>query len=791
MTPSPAPHSPSEIDFAPLGHLPSNSGGRTIDIVHFALSIWKPLAIGLGGGILLGICAYLFRGPTYEADTRILVRAKSGVSTREVGGSLVGDRAEHVTLIRSDSIVHLALTEHGLAELPAYQASDDPIEDIIYSLKVTRSAGRDSSKDNVFDIVFTHRDPETARQTVTAIIDAYRTFLSQTLQSELHHSMQTSQQREAALRQEVKQLELEHARWRDGVPHIFRSAPVVNAQGSSLVQQNRWEQELDAVAKLIQDNFLARRDVEAKLSTLRNMLASGQPRDVIEFYIMHAIASTTTGSSGGGASGGGGGGAGILAGPPAKTTLDTDLMKARMQEAMLLHLVGPDHDSVKKARRQIETILGFYRQHGLAPPQLQPLPHDPRGQGLAIASGVNLPQMYEKMLENQLEFLSNQEAALREQLDESEQKAKQAALLELEDQRRKEEIAAKKKELERLVTDIADFMAGQDSEGFLVQPIAQVRVGRSLKQLLKLLGVFAAAGMCTVFGLAYFREWYDSSVRTPEEVRRAIGATVLGAVPHFLSRPNDRAVEQATGVSAALHYYHRPGSREAEAFRSIRTTLFAATKDSGHKVIQVCSPEPGDGKTTSACNLAVAIAQSGQRVLLIDADLRRPTVHTVLGLRGDVGLSEVLRREIDWEHALQPTRIDGLTVLPCGRCPENPAELLSLATLGQVLRQARADYDYILVDTPPVLAVSDPCIVSPHVDGMLLVVRMFKNKRAALTRTREALETHGVALYGVLANDLDLEINGYGSGNYAEYYRSETGDPQALRPLAELQEAAR
>lgn len=774
MTPASAPDS----DYGLPGTTPS-SPGRTIDIVQFAVSIWKPLAIGLGAGLLLGILAYLYLGPTYEAQTRILVRAKSGVSTRPGQGSLVGDRAEHVALIRSDSIVHLALTQHGLAELPAFARSKDPIDEIIEVLKVTRSAGRDTSKDNVFDITFTHRDLETARRVVAAIVEAYRTFLADTLQRELAHSTQSSQQREADLRREIQDLELDHARWRDQVPHIFRSAPVVNAQGSSLAQQNRWEQELDAVAKLLQDNFLARREVEAKLNTLRSMVAGGQPRDIIEFWIMNSLAPP---AGGGGSPGAAAGGPGLFTAPPAKTTLDADLMKVRMQEAVLLHLVGPDHDDVKKVRRQIETILAFYRQQGLTPPHLEPLPNDPRSRGLDVAAGVNLPQMYEQMLQNQLEYFDHQAATLREQLAESERKAKEAALLELEDQRRKEEIAAKKKELERLVADIASFKASLDSEGYLVTPVAQIRVERSLKQLLKLLGVFGLLGAGVVFGLAYLREWYDSTIRSPEEVRRAIGATVLGTVPHFEGRPNDRALAAATGISAALYYYHRPGSREAEAFRSVRTTLFSATKDAGHKVIQVSSPEPGDGKTTSVCNLAVAMAQSGKRVLLIDADLRRPTVHAVFGLRNQVGLSDVLRREIAWEHAVQPTRIDGLAVLPSGPSPDNPAELLSQAALGQLLRQGRGEYDYLLVDTPPILAVSDPCIVSPHVDGLVLVVRMFKNKRAALVRARETLETHGVPLYGVLANDLDEQAAGYGTGAYAEYYRSEQEESPASVP---------
>lgn len=772
MTPAPAHPPAADVDFAPLGHIAPNSGARTIDIVHFTLSIWKPLVIGLGAGLLLGLGAYIYLGPSYEASTRILVSEKSGVSSRPNQTNLVGDRGEHVTLIRSDAIIHRALTDHAEGRLSAFDGAGDPIEEIIDNLKVSRTAGRDNSMDNVFDIAFVHPDPETTRAVVDAVIRAYRDFLDERHASNTKQINQSTQQRADELKEEIKSKEQAHFAWRETVPPIFRATPVVTANGATMVLPNRREQELDAISKLLQDNFLTQQDVQAKLTTLRAMVAQQQSREEIEFWIMHSLSSGSRGGEGGGGSGGGG--AGLLQGPPAKSEIDSQLRAARALESRLLNIAGPDHEDVRKIRGEIETILSFYRQHGIQPPRLEPIPGyssstQLRGQG----NGVNpdLAVVYERTLENEYEFLKNQEAALQTQLTSSENKAKQAAMLELEDQRRKDEIADLKKELTLLNADIAAFKQSQDSEGFTVTPIAQIRVATSLKRLLKLVGAGSIAGLCLVFGLAYFREWYDSTVRTPDEVHRAIGVPMLGAIPHFKTHATDRQVEANTGIAAAIHYYHRPGSREAEAYRSVRTTLFSATKTSGDKVIQISSPEPGDGKSTSACNLAVAIAQSGKRVLLIDADLRRPTVHLLLGLRGDIGLSEVLRREIAWENAVQHTRIDGLDILPCGVCPANPAELLSLAGLSQLLRSARTDYDYILVDSPPVLAVSDPCIISPHVDGMLLVVRIAKNKRAALTRTRELLETHGVPLYGTLANDLDLEVNGYGSGNYSEYYQ--------------------
>lgn len=773
MTPQSSDSRGSEIDFAPLGHMSAQqAGGRSIDIVRFALSIWKPMVAGLGLGLLLGIAAYLYLGPAYDASTRILVSEKSSMPADSRGLNTTGDRGEHVTLIRSDAIVHRALQDHGLGKLPAFDGGLDPIQDVIDGLKVSRTAGRDNSKDNVFDIGYTHPDPQTAAKVVESVIAAYRDFLDErhnTNVADLSVRLKTQQKELTA---EITRLEKAHIAWRDEMPPIFRSTPVVTASGGTAIMPNRYEQDLDQISKLLQDNFLDQQDTKAKLSTLKEMLASNQSRDVIEFWVMHSMSSGSSTSEGG--KGGGGGGANVFAGPPAKAALDSQLLTARMTEARLLNLLGPDHSDVQKARKQVQTILDFYQQQGIAPPRLDPLSPNANGK----SQGTNRTDMasaYRLTLENHLRFLANQEVALKTQYEQAEGRAKKAATMELEDQRRKDQIATKKKEYDDVTRQIVEFTQSKDQEGYTVQPIAQVRVTKSMKRALKIIGAFAVLGICAVFALAYLREWYDTSIRDEEEVRRNIGAQVLGAVPGFqATQAANRALVESTGISSAVCYYHRPGSHEAEAYRTVRTAIFSATRETGEKVIQFSSPEPGDGKTTSAVNLAVAMAQSGKRVLLVDADLRRPTVHVLLGLANRLGLAEVLHGDIQWETAVQPTRIDGLSVIPSGACPDNPAELLSAPTLGQLLRQARTDYDYVLVDSPPLLAVTDPCIIAPHTDGMLLVIRILKNKRAALQRAREAIDTHGIRLYGVVANDLSRDRNSDGSAAYSEYYRHHT-----------------
>ena len=188
-------------------------------------------------------------------------------------------------------------------------------------------------------------------------------------------------------------------------------------------------------------------------------------------------------------------------------------------------------------------------------------------------------------------------------------------------------------------------------------------------------------------------------------------------------------------------------------------------------MLLITSPEMADGKTTLTTNLAAAIAQSGKRVLLIDGDMRRPRVHSALGLRSEIGLSEVLLGEIAVENAIQPTVMDHLTVLSAGRCPANPAELLSSPRFPALLAAVRTQYDYVLIDTPPLLAVSDPCVVTPHADGVILVIRLGKNRAESVEQARELLFNHHAQPLGVVINGVpDKDGYGkYGYGNYGDY----------------------
>ena len=283
-------------------------------------------------------------------------------------------------------------------------------------------------------------------------------------------------------------------------------------------------------------------------------------------------------------------------------------------------------------------------------------------------------------------------------------------------------------------------------------------------------------GVICVLGLGYLKELQDTTVKSMIDVRDAVEGSLLGSVPMFVDPSINLEAARHTGLDPMLYYVHQPGSAEAESYRSVRTALFVRAASENAHVLQVTSAEPGDGKTTSTCNLASAVAQSGKRVLIIDADLRRSSVHKIFGLKDNVGLSSVLSGEAQFEQALQPTPISGLTVMAAGPLPEKPAELLASTRLVELIKWARDNYDIVFIDSPPVLAVSDPCIIAPLTDGLLLVVRMNKNRRASLIRVKETLTAHGVKTLGVIANGLNSQSSSdyVYTGEYAGRYGSST-----------------
>ena len=281
------------------------------------------------------------------------------------------------------------------------------------------------------------------------------------------------------------------------------------------------------------------------------------------------------------------------------------------------------------------------------------------------------------------------------------------------------------------------------------------------------MGMALVVGLMAGLGGALLRDLSDHRLRSAEEIATVLDLPILGAVPHMLGKHS----QGERGQETHLH----PRSDVAEAYRTVRTAIyFGLAEQQATRTLLVTSPSPGDGKSTSAANLAIAMAQAGRRVLLIDADCRRPVQHRLFKLHDGPGLSNVLAGRETIYAAIQPTAIERLHVMPCGPLPPNPAELLDSQAFLNLLGEVAALYDQVVLDSPPVVPVTDARILSASCDATILVLRAEKSTRRLAEYAREGLRSVGANLLGVVVNDVPRGKDGYGYyyygyGGYGAY----------------------
>jgi len=273
-------------------------------------------------------------------------------------------------------------------------------------------------------------------------------------------------------------------------------------------------------------------------------------------------------------------------------------------------------------------------------------------------------------------------------------------------------------------------------------------------------GLVAACLFACAF--VFFFEYVDDRIKAPGEIKAHLGVPFLGMVPVV--------ADSSDGSSPLLHRGVQPGF--GEALRTLRTNvLFSSTEDGG-QTLAVTSSGPGEGKTVVASNLALALAQTGQRVLLIDADMRRPRVHEVLQQRQEPGLSNVLTGDSKYNDSVLAIENTGLSVLTAGHMPPNPAELLGSKRFEDLLIMLKARFDWVVIDTPPVMAVTDAPIITHITDGVLFVVGSEMTSRGVAQTAIEQLVNANARIVGAVLNRVDLDNNGY---YYSQYYRREYG----------------
>ena len=331
-------------------------------------------------------------------------------------------------------------------------------------------------------------------------------------------------------------------------------------------------------------------------------------------------------------------------------------------------------------------------------------------------------------------------------------------------------LAMKQKYEESRITE-----AGQLGKVRILDPALVAEKVKPNKKINLLLGIFLGLGLGA--GYAFIREFLDNTVKAVEHLERK-GLTILGIIPDMMGNKGNKGnkvVVQSpkpskggTDFRRRLITYEDPKSPISESYRSLRTNVTYAGVDKKIKSLLISSSQPGEGKSTTTANLAIAFAQLRNRTLLVDADLRKPVQHNVFGHPRGPGLSEYLVGEVtDLSSIIHQTKIEKLSILTAGGLPPNPSELLGSSAMSELVDQLENEWDMVLFDSPPIVAVTDASMISGEIDAIALVVKAGQTERTAVDRALDTIRNVKAPLIGAILNGASQESLG---GKYAYYY---------------------
>jgi polysaccharide biosynthesis transport protein len=439
----------------------------------------------------------------------------------------------------------------------------------------------------------------------------------------------------------------------------------------------------------------------------------------------------------------------LVAGSESFQRLRAELANLQRDESRLAETLGERHPDMVRVRSQIKTVQEKLRSEA-------------RNVARAVQSEAQAARSREAKLQANLD-------AVKGEAQDVSRKAIQLGVLRREVETNRQiyqDLLTKTKqtglETELKTTNIRVIEKAEPPRG----PISPQRTRNY--QIAGLMGLLLGVGLALLF------ESFDNTFKTPEDLKQHVAAPFLGMVPDINAAVSK---EMMRGLSPTLLISKNATSAVADAYRVLRTNLIFTSTETTGRALLVTSAGPGEGKTTTLANVAAALAYNGAKVLAIDADLRRPTLHQHFGLQKTPGLSDLIVGKNAASEAIQSTRIDGLQVLPCGYIPPNPAELLGAPMMKQILEAVRSHYDWVLLDSPPILAMADAAILCPRVEGVVLLVAAETPTKPAVARAIDQIQGVGGKVLGVVLNKVNLQRNSYYySQYYGEYYRSYYAD---------------
>jgi tyrosine-protein kinase Etk/Wzc len=320
------------------------------------------------------------------------------------------------------------------------------------------------------------------------------------------------------------------------------------------------------------------------------------------------------------------------------------------------------------------------------------------------------------------------------------------------------------KQVKEQIEGVMALSSAHAAEEVVWRAMPEIPMNKSFPKLWIIMGLAVTVGLALSLGIAFLREAMDQSIRSPRDIAKIGQINLLGLIPDEGDDP------QSAGARLPVVIFDAPHSIMAESFRHVRTKLQHTASLDTTRSIMVTSPSPGDGKTTIACNLAAGLALNGRRILLVDANFRRPEVHRIFGLPNEQGFSDVLNAVAAFDEVLQETQVPNLAVMSAGPKPMNPTELFESQLLIDFIDRALEEFDHVIFDSGPLMVVAEAQAMAPRVDGVVSVVRAKTNNRGLLQRMRDELRKNKAEHLGVVLNAVRAQGGGYYRKSIQTYY---------------------
>lgn len=747
--------------------LPHFTALTTLDVVDVAKRQFWLITAAASLGLLISVIYWSKAEPWYETRAKMLVTLQDPRLTSDANSSKVGDNsvqddilASHMEIVSGRELLKAALAHEHLTELPSIleklDEETDAIDYVSEHLLLTKG-GQGTARDaRTLNIAFRHTHPDDAVLVLDAIVKEYEASLNASLTKAMETATKLIQDAQTKVDGEIKELQAQYVAFSQKAPVMYRQGngtsnifqaklqfyqtQMAEIEAKKALTITRVENVNESIARIekggtsisrLEKMSLIDSETFERLGTIAQLqVAAGQSPDFIALAPVRLQAAQLEIQT--------------------LTNLEADYN--RLKENF-----GDNHSTVRSLKAQIESAkekLYQSNQRSVVPTMF------------AETSPEDMLGYYQQFLNNDLKTLQQTQLRLTILSDEAERQAQQAVEFEVADRMMQSDIERKQQLYTGIVEHLQSLNTASGLTGFVHQKLVTPERGKEVWPELSVC-VIAGCMLGLIAGvfLAMMNDQVDKRFRSPSEIDQLTGVPVIAQVGR-IRRSRDQRRSGRLIVD--------PQAPEAESFRLLRTFLLKDVKSGRLRILSATSCQTKDGKSTILANIAATFAETGMKTVIIDGDMRAPTSHRFFNIPIQNGLSELLQGKITADEALKSTGINGLSAITAGSAVRNPAELLQSVEFDELLGRLRAEFDFVVIDSGPVLWVSDPAIVAQKADATLLVVRSSTDTKRKVQEAVRRLHAANANLRGCVLNTFgsakEFTQDTYYSSPYHYYY---------------------